>query len=451
MRPRLHLSLFAQTLGLVLLTLIVAQVTAMVVIINLPPTPPEVFTLNDAAAAISTGAPGVITTREGRVLEIKRAPTAPASTTTGWRRLGFRDALARRLAIDPARIVIGQRGGPFFMYQTPHRPPSHEAMGRMGYDQPLLFDRFVLGVRQPTGDWLIVEPKGAFGIDPMHMRFLLVLTLAALAVSPLAWMFSRRLASPIGALAAGAERLGRDPGAPPLDIAGPKEVVAAVAAFNQMQDRLHRYVEFRTTTLGAVAHDLRTPLTRLRFRIEGLDEPLRGKIAKDIDEMEAMVSATMGLVQDIAQPRDRRKLDLASLVETVFDEAGLTGADAIVERSERVVVDGDSAALKRITVNLVDNALKFGGLARGRVFIDGDMAVIEVEDAGPGLPDADMERVFEPFHRLEGSRSRATGGIGLGLAIVRAVARGHGGDVTLSNPSGGGLIARIALPIAAAV
>lgn len=450
MKPRLHLSLFAQTLGLVLLTLIVAQVTAMLAIVSLPPTPPAVFTLNDAAAAISTGAPREITTREGRVLEIKRARAAPVSMTVGWRRLGFRDALARRLAIDPTRIVIGQRGGPFFMYQTPHRSPPHEAMGAMGYDQPLLFDRFVLGVRQATGDWLIVEPKGAFGIDPMHMRFLLVLTLAALAVSPLAWVFSRRLASPIAALAAGAERLGRDPGAQALDVAGPKEVVAAVAAFNQMQDRLHRYVEFRTTTLGAVAHDLRTPLTRLRFRIEGLAEPLRGKIAGDIDEMEAMVSSTMGLVQDIARSRDRRKLDLASLVETVFDEAGLTGRDAVVERSERVVVDGDSAALKRMTVNLVDNALKFGGRARGRVFADGDMAVIEIEDGGPGLPDADMERAFEPFHRLEGSRNRATGGIGLGLAIVRAVARGHGGDVTLLNQPGGGLCARVALPIAAA-
>ena len=372
----------------------------------------------------------------------------PAILGQGWRHQWFRESLAKRLSISADQVAVGQRDGRLGLFLPPRRPPPpHDVKGNPGFDQPLLFDRFVLGVRQPDGGWLIVEPKAQWGVDPAHERMLVVLLLTALAVTPLAWAFARRLAAPIALLAAGAERLGRDPGAPPLQIEGSKEVVAAVAAFNQMQDRLHRYVEFRTTTLGAVAHDLRTPLTRLRFRIEGLDEPVRAKIAADIDEMETMVSATMGLVQDIAKPRDRRKLDIESLVETVFDEAALTGADAAVEKSERVIVDGDSAALKRMLSNLVDNAVKYGVTARGRVARDGDMAVIDISDHGPGLPEADLDRVFEPFHRLESSRSRATGGIGLGLSIVRAIARGHGGDVTLRNVPGGGLCARITLPL----
>jgi signal transduction histidine kinase len=202
--------------------------------------------------------------------------------------------------------------------------------------------------------------------------------------------------------------------------------------------------------IGAIAHDLRTPLTRLRFRIEAIPDPLRSKLEADVDQMEAMVASTLSFVRDAATPRDRRKLEVASLVETVMDEAALTGADAAVERADRVVVDGDPLALKRLVANLVDNALKYGASAHARVFTDGDMAVIEVDDDGPGMPEAEIERVFEPFRRLESSRSRETGGIGLGLAVVRAVARSHGGDVVLRNRPHGGLSARVTLPLSLA-
>ncbi|MBA3811383.1 MAG: two-component sensor histidine kinase, partial [Caulobacteraceae bacterium] len=244
------------------------------------------------------------------------------------------------------------------------------------------------------------------------------------------------------------QRLGRDPGAPPLDIRGPAEVAAAVSAFNEMQERLRRYVEYRTTMIGAIAHDLRTPLTRLRFRIEAVPEDLRGKLAADIDQMEAMVAATLDFVRHAARPRKRQRLELASLVETVMDEATETGADAVVERADRAVIDGDPLALKRLVVNLVDNAVKFGSLARGRVFAQDGMAIVEIDDDGPGIAPEEVERAFEPFHRLEASRSRDTGGIGLGLAVVRAIARGHGGDVVLGALPGGGLRARVSLPLA---
>jgi signal transduction histidine kinase len=294
---------------------------------------------------------------------------------------------------------------------------------------------------------LLVTPRHAI-LEPWQQRILLVLAAAAIAVTPVAWWFARQLAAPIAAFARAAERLGRDPDAPPLDVRGSSEVGAAVAAFNLMQERLRRYVTNRTTMVAAIAHDLRTPLTRLRFRIEAAPEELRAKLAADIDEMDEMISGTLAFVQDATRPVERTKLEVSSLVETVMDEAAETGANAAVERAERAVVDGDPIALKRLVTNLVDNALKFGSSARGRVFAEAGMAVLEVDDDGPGVPEGEIERAFEPFQRLEGSRSRETGGAGLGLAVVRAIARGHGGEVTLQNRAEGGLRARVTLPLA---
>jgi len=439
--------LFLQALGLVIATLVAAQIATVVVILSLPAPPPEVYSVADVVAAVQ----GDMATpaREGRPLMTTFSASPPAGETFGRRRITFRNAVAQALSVSPTMVVIAQHGTRLIAFTAPPpRRPHGPSPENAGPEQPLLFGAFHLGVRQADGRWLIVKPKTAFGIDPWQQRVLLVLLLAALAVAPLAWWFARRLAAPIGALAAGAERLGRDPSAPPLDIQGSAEVTAAVGAFNEMQERLRRYVEYRTTMIGAIAHDLRTPLTRLRFRIEAVPDDLRGKLAADIDEMDAMVAATLSFVRNAAQPRARQMLEVASLVETVMDEAAETGADAAVERADRVVVDGDSLALKRLITNLVDNALKFGSLARGRVFSDGAMAIVEIDDNGPGIAEDQIETAFEPFHRLETSRSRDTGGIGLGLAVVRAIARGHGGEVLLSNRIGGGLRARLSLPLA---
>ncbi len=443
MKRAVALPLFVQTLGLVITTLIAAQTAAVVVIFSLPPPAQEVYTVGDVIQAIRLTRPDSTRSPEALTVRLESAP--PATEALGRRQLMFRDALARSLRVSPASVVVDQHG---FRIVAVGRPPrSARARMEVAGPEPLLTGRFQIGIRQADGRWLVVQPRATFGFDPWQERLLLVCALAALAVSPLAWAFSRRLAAPISALAEGAERLGRDPHAPPLDIGGSAEVATAVAAFNEMQERLRRYVDDRTTMVGAIAHDLRTPLTRLRFRIEAIPEPLRSKLAADVDQMEAMVASTLSFVRDAATPRDRRKLEMASLVETVMDEAALTGADAAVEHADRVVVDGDPLALKRLVANLVDNALKYGASAHARVFTDGDMAVIEVDDNGPGMPDSEIERVFEPFRRLESSRSRETGGIGLGLAVVRAVARSHGGDVVLRNRPHGGLSARVTLPL----
>ena len=442
-------SLFIQALSLVGATLIAVFLATTVVIFNIPPPAPYIYTVSEVAQVFRSGKP--MQPAEGRALQIRRISTTPKLSDPpqngGHRHLNFRQGLASALKTNIDNVVLEQDAPRAFYGPPPH--VMHRVPTELGApEQTVLFGEFKVAVRQPNGTWLMVSPRPEL-LQPWQVRILMVLAFSAIAVTPLAWWYARQLATPIAAFARGAERLGRDPDAPPLeDMRGSTEVVAAGAAFNLMQERLKRYVTNRTTMVGAIAHDLRTPLTRLRFRIEAAPEDLKAKLAADIDEMEAMISGTLAFVQDATRPVERTKLEVSSLVETVMDEAAETGRDAAVERAERAVVDGDPIALKRLVTNLVDNALKFGSRARGRVFAEHGMAVVEVDDDGPGVPESDIERAFEPFLRLEGSRSRETGGAGLGLAVVRAIARGHGGEVTLQNRAEGGLRARVTLPLA---
>jgi signal transduction histidine kinase len=314
-------------------------------------------------------------------------------------------------------------------------------------EEHFLVSPFEVAIQRPDGKWTVVRPQPAFGLNAWQQRIALWFVLSALAMAPVAYIFARRLAAPIRIFASAAERLGRDPRAEPLVLTGPAEIRAAVGAFNEMQGRLRRYVEDRTAMMGAIAHDLRTPLTRLRFRIEGLPEEQRAKMSSDIDQMEEMISAALNFVRDTTRPGERTPLELSSLLESLCDEMAETGAATEVESGEKVVLEGDPMALRRLFSNLLENAVKFGGRARTRVFRDESNAFVEIEDDGPGIPPADTERVFEPFYRREPSRSRQTGGIGLGLAVVRSIARGHGGDVALVNRAGGGLTARVQLPL----
>jgi signal transduction histidine kinase len=263
-------------------------------------------------------------------------------------------------------------------------------------DEPFIVGDFKVAIHQDAGRWTVVEPKPAIRFDSWQQRILLILALSVLCVSPLAWLFARRLSGPISAFAGAAERLGRDPRAAPLALKGSSEVIAAANAFNMMQERLRRYVEDRTAMIGAVAHDLRTPLTRLRFRIEAVPEDVRVKLASDIDQMEAMIAATMAFVRDTSRPAERTKLELASLLESIIDEAAETGGQASVELGEKIIIDGDPVALRRLLTNLVENGLKYGGAVQGRVRAEGP-------------PGGDRDRRQRPRHRSGrvGQRVRA--------------------------------------------
>ncbi len=354
------------------------------------------------------------------------------------------EELARELGRAPEDIVVDlgrvQNGKLVQVYV--------KQAGQEAEPKQALLGHFRVGVRREGGGWLLVEPRDRGLFDSRERRFLLLFLLSALAMLPAAWAFARRLALPFEQLADAAERLGRDPNAPPPSIEGPAEVGRAADAFRQMQERLQAYVADRTKMLGAIAHDMRTPLTRLAFRLESVEGPKRAAMAADIAEMEAMVAATMGLVRSEAQPADRQRLELGSIVEKVADDMALVGRPVSAQVDDMLVVDGDPAALRRLFTNLFDNGVSYGKRVSARAWRDGDMAVVDLDDEGPGLPPGEAERVFEPFYRLETSRNRETGGIGLGLSLVRSTARAHGGDVVLENRPGGGLRARVTLPLA---
>jgi signal transduction histidine kinase len=215
-----------------------------------------------------------------------------------------------------------------------------------------------------------------------------------------------------------------------------------------MQQRLQAYVTDRTQMLGAIAHDLRTPLTRLAFRMEALNEGDRAKLQADVAEMEAMVQSTLGLARADSQPVERQRLELGSLVEKAAEDLAVTGRKVSAEAQDTLVVDGDPVGLRRLFTNLLDNGETYGKSAHAHAWREGAYAIVDVLDEGPGLPPGEEERVFEPFYRLERSRSRGTGGTGLGLPVARSIARLHGGDVVLTNRPGGGLRARVTIPIA---
>jgi signal transduction histidine kinase len=200
--------------------------------------------------------------------------------------------------------------------------------------------------------------------------------------------------------------------------------------------------------VGAISHDLRTPLGRIKFKLESAPPAVRDSVLTDIAQMEQMIGGVLAFVRNENAPRRREKLDLLSVVECVVDDAALLGADVEITLAHPVMVDGDQVALQRLFANLEDNAVKYGGQARIQVREDDGNAVVTVTDRGPGLSPDDLERVFQPFYRADPSRNPQTGGVGLGLPIARTTARAHGGDVELaSTPEG--LTAIVTLPVVA--
>jgi signal transduction histidine kinase len=449
--------LFVQVLAIVLLSLMAAQGVNIGIVFLLPPPPPEYYTVNEVAAALKAeNRP--FRSGNGRMLTA-RTQTRPAKDSPAdW--LAPREAaLARNVAAelgaptDAVRITLFSRyrglthPAPQLRPAAPFTRPAGAAGGRYWPYEHYLVAPFEADVRLGPGRWLALKVIESGPLASWQQRILLWFAISVLALSPVALLFARRLASPITAFAEAAERLGRDPRSPPLTIRGPAEVAVAAEAFNQMQERLRRYVEDRTSMVGAIAHDLRTPLTRLRFRAEAAPEPLRSKMAADIDQMDEMIALVLAFVRGASQPAERRRLELVSLVESVADEMAETGLRVAADGDGPVVINGDPIGLRRLVTNLLDNAVKFGGSARARVYAKDGAAVVEVDDDGPGVPDAETEQVFEPFHRGEPSRSRETGGVGLGLAVVRSIARAHGGDAVLENRVEGGLRARAILPL----
>ena len=314
--------------------------------------------------------------------------------------------------------------------------------------------RVAVGLQLPEGQWLMAE-LSMRPVWPWHSNAFLATFGIMSAVAALLTLWAvRRLVEPVATLAGAAEALGRDVNAPPLPETGPAELATAAAAFNTMAARIRRFVEDRTFLLTAIGHDLRTPITRLRLRAEFMeDDDQRTRMLSDLDELETMVSATLAFGRDATSSEPAVPVDLAALVNTVLTEAADARPDLPPEAvgyagPDRFTITTRPVALKRALTNLVTNALNYAGTAQATLVPPQDgQVVVHVDDDGPGIPPEELERVFLPFQRLEPSRNRETGGMGLGLPITRNIARAHGGDVTLQNRPGGGLRATLFLPV----
>ena len=326
-----------------------------------------------------------------------------------------------------------------------------------GTGRPRLWERrrhgpaaLLLSVRQADGTWLNAQtfPQPAPG---WALPSLATLALTAGLVTLGVVLAVRRVTRPMTRLAVAADALGRGEALPPLAEEGPADVRASVQAFNRMQERLRRFVDDRTRMLAAISHDLRTPITSLRLRAEFVDdEDTRSRILETLDEMQKMVEGTLAFLREEAASEPTRVVDLPALVEsTVLDLADL-GADATVAECGRLTLACRPVALRRALRNLIENAVRYGERCRVRLESDRDEVRIVLDDDGPGIAEEERERVFEPFVRLEGSRSLETGGIGLGLAIARSIVRAHGGDIRLRNRPEGGLAVTVSLPRAGA-
>ncbi len=306
---------------------------------------------------------------------------------------------------------------------------------------------FAASVVLPDGQWLnvaVAPPPGA----PWGVTFLMSFILSALGTAGVAVVMGRRIARPMRHLAAAASQFGRGEDVEPLPEAGPSDVRATIGAFNLMRERLDRYVRDRMAMLAAVSHDLRTPITSLRLQAELVDDAdTRRKMIGALDEMQRMTEEMLAFVRaDLRRERTER-VDLPALVDSVVGDLADLGHAVSVEVSEQIVVGARPTALRRALRNLLENAAIYGGRAVARVVrVEGGCVAVVVEDTGPGVPEGEQERVFEPFVRLEESRSRDTGGTGLGLAIARTIVRAHGGDIRLENMVDGGLRVTVVLP-----
>lgn len=323
---------------------------------------------------------------------------------------------------------------------TSHAPSVHyHVLAQLADGQWLRFDA--------TEDQSGNDPRPMAALADYLVRIYLLRILVVAAISLVAVRIAMQ---PLERLARAADRLGLDIHSPPLAVAGPQEVQKAAQAFNMMQRRLIDSIGERTRFLAAVSHDLRSPITRLRLRTELLPEgPVQEKFRHDLDEMEAMVSTTLDFIRGSETDTPMQMVDVNALVEGLRQDIEDMGGSIHVAGRALAPLRGFAQNLHRALHNVIENAVRYGGAARIQVDDGAQRLRITVSDSGPGIPESQLEQVFEPFFRIDAARSAGDAGFGLGLSITRAIVQAHGGSVTLRNPAGGGLEAVLVFPRAA--
>jgi len=352
----------------------------------------------------------------------------------------FSQALRERLGRDSDISATRLRGEACF-FRTPHGNATN-------HGRPPLCRAVQLKLRDGTPLRLVFGGGRDFGPPPLGLHALPYLLLFLLCIGGLAYAVARMATRPLRQLEQASIELGRNIEHPPLPERGPTEVGNAARAFNAMQAHIHRHVQERTRILAAITHDLQTPLTRLRLRLEKVeDETLRAKLVADLSSMQGMVKEGLELAQSMDSAEKLQRLDLDSLLDSVCADAADAGQDVTLCGHSGIALLAQPNALRRCLDNLVDNAVKYGGGTEVSASRAGTKALIRIRDHGAGIPEAELETVFDPFYRREGSRSRETGGTGLGLTIARNIAAKHGGTLKLRNHPEGGLEAVLELAL----
>ncbi|MDG2535791.1 HAMP domain-containing sensor histidine kinase [Sphingomonas sp. HITSZ_GF] len=407
---------------LVIAAALIATTTQFTIMFNGPPPGPGPLPLARVAEALKGG---VVPPSAQRRMSITRT-SEDKFGREDERPSPARDAAIARLIGVPAARVHG-------LYQFPARDPDQDMHGS-----------FTVALEDGDG-WIIASSSFRPTFTPWHLARLMGMLAVLLVLSLLAWGVARRISRPIRELAGAATRM-RLGARQPIPDKGPREVHELARALESMQERILHEAENRGAMLGAIAHDLGTPLSRIAFWVEQLPDAARLRAEADIEEMRAMLKAALRFTRDERSAAPHQKLDLGSLIESLVEDLAAAGTPVEVESGPRAVVRGDPAQLRRLFTNLIENAVRYGESARLHWRpIDGKVDVL-VEDDGPGFDPARAEALFAPFVRGEASRNRETGGTGLGLAIVRSITEAHGGEVTLENRDGGGRV-RVRLPV----
>lgn len=330
------------------------------------------------------------------------------------------------------------RDGPVFEQRTPGEPPPlpFETFHRLSPEEA---ERLGLPPR-PTRDAVIAFRAEGARRPPWRMLAPIFLTTAILV-----WLAALWITRPLARLAAAADGLGRDVGRESMPLAGPPEVRRAAQAFNRMQDRLRRFVSGRSDALLAMSHDLRTPITRLKLRLELLPDEHRAGLADDVNLLQARVDQALAFMRGVHRGEALSEIDPTALVATIVERLQDTGADASFDGRAAPILCRPTQ-IERAIGNLVENAVQHGGSASVSLSDKREQLCIAIRDRGPGVPPDALARLTEPFYRVESSRSRETGGSGLGLAIAKDIIESHGGTLRLANREGGGFEARVELP-----
>ncbi len=275
----------------------------------------------------------------------------------------------------------------------------------------------------------------------------IVFSVVLLCLIIIAYLISRQLIAPLKQLSTGAKRFSNEMHTTPVPLTGPREVREAAQSFNHMQEHIQRFVEERMQLVAAISHDLRTPLTRLRLRVESLpDEQQKQKALSDIDDMSTMIQSTLAFIREDSVKESNIKTDIASLICSICDDAADTFGSVQYIGPKHCVLDCKPIAIKRTISNLVENAIKYGKHAKVKLLCEPEQIKITVSDHGPGIPEHELKNVFIPFYRIEKSRNRTTGGVGLGLSVARTLIQAHRGSIQLQNKIPNGLRVVITLP-----